>query len=339
MKKIFLLVLLSLPFSVFAGWEQAYAYISRAGDQCVYTGVVYSQYTTNLGAICSTIERNFDFSYRQHCPQNQLIFVSRTLYATASSTNTSPAQGSNLHLSGLSSGSGLPMRWHDKNETVDCSDCTDGKPKDTVSTNALPSDCDNSSPIVIDLHQDGFAFGGLENPVSFWIWPQYHFKQVLNWVQPNSDDAFLALDLNKNGMIDNGGELFGDGTFLQLEETYAVNGLVALAQYDNPELGGNNDGTLSAKDAIWQHLLLWLDQDSDGISLHHELIPLKNTDIIQWHLVAEETQDRDHHQNWLRFKGTATSAKKVYDWVDVYFKRHAELEKQGRITPGDLLSD
>ncbi len=336
MNLLFIAPFFMLPTITAFEWGEVGSYIYREHTQCLYTGVVYSEYTTNLGSICSTIERNLDFNRAQHCPQNQLIFTYIKLKAKATSTNFNPAEGTNLHLSGLSSGDAGPSIFHDQYATVYCEDCEEGKPKND-GVFALPNDCDPSSPIVIDLNNDGFAFGGTENPVSFWIWPQFPFKQVLNWVIPQNDDAFLALDLNRNGAIDDGGELFGDGTVVWEENRYATNGLIALAQYDSLALGGNNDGILSAKDYIWQDLLLWVDQDADGVSQADELIPLAQTDIIRWNLVADETDDRDLNGNWLRFKGTAASSNQTYHWVDVYFERYAELESP--IKRGDLITE
>ena len=44
-----------------------------------------------------------------------------------------------------------------------------------------------------------------------------------------------------------------------LEGGKAANGFVALAQYDQPLLGGNDDGVISRADAIWPELTMWLD--------------------------------------------------------------------------------
>ncbi|MEQ1438185.1 hypothetical protein AAG565_02375 [Fontimonas sp. SYSU GA230001] len=64
-------------------------------------------------------------------------------------------------------------------------------------------------------------------------------------------DAFLALDANGNGRIDDGRELFGD-------QTGAANGFEALRGHDD-----NGDGRIDAADAIYQRLRL-LDWNADG---------------------------------------------------------------------------
>ncbi|MFA5937969.1 MAG: hypothetical protein WC809_01340 [Sinimarinibacterium sp.] len=64
-------------------------------------------------------------------------------------------------------------------------------------------------------------------------------------------DAFLALDANGNGRIDDGRELFGD-------QNGAVNGFEALRTHDD-----NRDGVIDSADAVYQDLSL-LDWQPDG---------------------------------------------------------------------------
>ena len=49
------------------------------------------------------------------------------------------------------------------------------------------------------------------------------------------------------------------------------NGFAALAVYDEPKDGGNGDGIIDARDAIFTSLRLWIDAKHDGVSQAEEL--------------------------------------------------------------------
>lgn len=134
------------------------------------------------------------------------------------------------------------------------------------------------SPIVIDLENDGIRLGPAGVGVYFDVNAD-GIREHVQWVRPGGDEAFLALDRTGNGLIDDGSELFGVGTPLVLEGRNAPNGFVGLAQYDQRQLGGNDDGLISEADAIWPQLRLWLDLNADGVANREEMRTLRSVGI------------------------------------------------------------
>ena len=65
---------------------------------------------------------------------------------------------------------------------------------------------------MIDVAGNGYDLTSASEGVTFNI-DGLGAAEQLAWTRLNSDDAFLVLDRNGNGTIDNGMELFGDITF------------------------------------------------------------------------------------------------------------------------------
>ncbi len=186
-------------------------------------------------------------------------------------------------------------------------------------------ECLYACPLVIDLAGDGFLFGGPENTVPFDLLSSGD-SQKLHWVSPGGNDAFLAIDLNGNGLVDQGNELFGNGTLIIENGSYAINGFVALLQYDRNHLGGNHDGFISPEDDVWNSLYLWLDGNADGVCSIGEMTPVYESDLVRLGLFPLETARRDEFGNWMRFwsdvERVDSGGVLVREpYLDVYFRR------------------
>lgn len=70
-----------------------------------------------------------------------------------------------------------------------------------------------------------------------------------------SGSGFLALDLNGDGVVNDGGELFG---------TKSGNGFADLARYDS-----DGNGWIDEADDIWDKLLIWTKDDEGNDKLYH----------------------------------------------------------------------
>ncbi|HEY4645799.1 MAG TPA: hypothetical protein VIH25_05915 [Steroidobacteraceae bacterium] len=176
------------------------------------------------------------------------------------------------------------------------------------------------SPIVIDLGKDGIQLGEAGVGVRFDVNNDGLFDH-LQWVRPGGDEAFLVLDRNANGVVDNGGELFGIGTPMFFEGGKASNGFVGLAQYDSLPLGGNDDGYITRDDAIWPHLQLWLDINADGISTANEMLTPDDVGVTSFETIPKVRRRSDAAGNLLPFWAwamTDTRPKRTL-MVDVFF--------------------
>jgi hypothetical protein len=184
-------------------------------------------------------------------------------------------------------------------------------PKDAGSGSGSGSPCTGSngllrltyySPIVVDLDRGGFAFTGLEDGVWFDL-DADGAENWVAWIDEEVGDAFLVLDRNFNGRIDDASELFG--SFTQQPPSDEPNGYRALAVFDQPEYGGNGDGLVSDADAIFVQLRLWVDVDHDGVSQIDELSTAMQHDITAFDLSFVTSNRRDRHGNLLHFKSKA----------------------------------
>lgn len=175
------------------------------------------------------------------------------------------------------------------------------------------------SPIVLDLHGDGFAFTSPARGIPFDIDADGK-KEHVSWTEPRGDDAFLCWDRNGNGKIDDGSELFGTATPF-LSGLLAPNGYLVLFELD--AVYGDSDGYVEASDPYFSDLCLWHDLNQNGHSEPGELLRLDQTGIERIGTAYRLSFERDQHGNELRYRGEAWMSddnvgERVVPTVDVF---------------------
>lgn len=153
-------------------------------------------------------------------------------------------------------------------------------------------DSQTSTPLVLDLNGDGVHTVTQSNGVAFDLQGN---GQLIKTAWTDGHDGLLALDLNHDGAINSGAELFGDGTLLNTGCT-AQNGFEALQQYDL-----NLDGVIDEQDNVFSDLKVWVDTDGNGESSTLELHSLLELGVqsLDLNAVASITVDNGNVLSWL----------------------------------------
>jgi hypothetical protein len=161
-----------------------------------------------------------------------------------------------------------------------------------------------TSPLVIDLNGNGIQTTTLSSSIGTFDLLNTGSAIRSGWI--SSGDAFLAIDSNGNGVIDNRSELFGgnDGE-----------GFARLAGFDS-----NGDGRVDANDLHFSELLVWQDLNGDHRTEAGELKMLSEAGIGSLD-VNYRLQPQLQNGNWLKERGEVTMTDgRTLAMADVYFE-------------------
>jgi hypothetical protein len=187
-------------------------------------------------------------------------------------------------------------------------------------TNPANQNTPAEDPLLISIRDTEYRLTSFAQGVSFDLNTDGHAERTA-WTTFETDDAFLVLDRNFNGQIDDGMEIFGDRT-PQIPSANP-NGFRALALFDDSLSGGNEDGRIDANDSIFGSLMLWTDLNHNGRSEPKELRSLEGI-IEAIDLSYQRSFGRDEHGHeyryWAPVERAHGSSGAIMAW-NVFFAR------------------
>lgn len=166
-------------------------------------------------------------------------------------------------------------------------------------------DTELSSPIILDFSKDqDFKTLPLMVSKAKFDLDANGVKEQTGWLSKNT--AFLALDRNGNGQIDNGRELFGNYTKLVGGEL-ASNGYKALSEL---LVHGKDKSKIDKNNIMYDRLILWFDHNSDGTSQFNELMHLDQAGVTA--IETDYDVVPDHEINNTPFANQVKFSSKYY---------------------------
>lgn len=221
----------------------------------------------------------------------------------------------------------------------------DGMPEadneDENLTNDIQNEADNyknasnaappRDPLAIDFGDTGINLTTLNNGVNFDL-DNNGFAEKTAWI--GEEDGFLVLDVNKNGKIDNGSELFGD-QFIRLNGQCSEFGFEALSDFDE-----DDDRQITEEDSVFEELLVWIDQNHNGESESNELFTLAEKNITAISIDYTKSNYRDTETGtYIAETATVTLSDGTTTISEFWFDVDTTKTMQnGTITSGNVLS-
>jgi len=148
-----------------------------------------------------------------------------------------------------------------------------------------------SDPLILDMGGEGIELTQAGSGAVFDINGDGR-KESTAWVKGSS--AFLVMDRNNNGTIDDGTELFGD-------QHGALHGFQELARFDS-----NSDNIINSRDTVFKALKVYQDMNGNGRIDSGEVTSLEKAGVASINLDFTQI-DSQKSGNRLILKGSFTT--------------------------------
>ncbi|GAB6069162.1 hypothetical protein JCM30760_02590 [Thiomicrorhabdus hydrogeniphila] len=135
------------------------------------------------------------------------------------------------------------------------------------------------TPLVLDLNGNGTTSISIDESNAYFDYDGDGNREHTAWQEEG--DAQLVADLNFDGKISDGTEIFGDFTLLA-DGSRAKNGYEALEQYDS-----NGDRVIDSQDVLFGNLSLWQDYNQNGKSEAGELTNIQLSEVTAIYLDSD----------------------------------------------------
>jgi len=150
-----------------------------------------------------------------------------------------------------------------------------------------------SDPLILDLNKDGVVD---VSGTKYFDLDINGFAEKTFWA--GNGDGLLVMDRNGDGIINDGGELFGDQV-TKKDGSIATGGFDALSDLDS-----NSDGIIDANDEAFEQLKVWADYNGDGEFASDELKTLNELGISAVKLDGADDGSVDENGNIYNRTGT-----------------------------------
>ena len=129
----------------------------------------------------------------------------------------------------------------------------------------------------------------------------------ISWTSANSDDAWLVLDRNANGLVDSSKEMFGNMT--EQPVSNEKNGFLALAEFDKAANGGNGDGRINGQDTIFRFVAIMAGHESQRrVGSGRNVSNCPRLDVRAIDLDYKQSRKMDEHGNQFKYRAKVRDA-------------------------------